>query len=89
MTCASCVNKIETNVKKIKGITFASVALTTKLGKFKFDSEATGARDVADCIRNLGFGAEIITNRSRDYASYLDQRYYNYIEKKISTSCRF
>lgn len=74
MTCASCVNKIETHVKKIKGVTFASVALTTKLGKFKFDSEVTGPRDIADAIQNLGFGAEIITNRGRDYASYLDQK---------------
>ncbi|XP_065221197.1 copper-transporting ATPase 1 isoform X2 [Planococcus citri] len=74
MTCASCVNKIETSVKKIKGVKYASVALTTKLGKFKYDSEVTGPRDIADCIQNLSFGTQIVTNRSRDYANYLDQR---------------
>lgn len=34
MTCASCVNKIETHVRKLKGVTAASVTLLTKRGKF-------------------------------------------------------
>ncbi|XKL66581.1 hypothetical protein PGB90_010001 [Kerria lacca] len=74
MTCASCVNKIETNVKKLKGVTFASVALTTQKGKFKFDSESLGPRDIVETIRNLGFSCDMVTNKSKDYIAYLDQR---------------
>ncbi len=74
MTCASCVNKIESNVSKLKGVTSACVALTTHKGKFKFDPEYVGPRDIMDAVRNLGFDCDVISNRNRDYLSYLDQR---------------
>lgn len=36
MTCASCVNKIETHVRKLKGVSEASVTLLTKRGESFF-----------------------------------------------------
>lgn len=74
MTCASCVNKIETRVKKLKGVSFVSVALTTQIGTFKFDPEIIGTRDIVDTIQDLGYSVEILTNKSKDYIAYLDQR---------------
>lgn len=76
MTCASCVSKIETNIRKIKGVSYASVALTTKKGKFKYDPEVIGPRDIIDGVRSLGFGCDMVTNKSKDYIAYLDQRYF-------------
>ncbi|KAE8738139.1 hypothetical protein FOCC_FOCC016381 [Frankliniella occidentalis] len=74
MTCASCVNKIESSVKKMKGVKTASVALTTQRGKFRFDAELTGPRDIADFITELGFPASFISkdNNSRSHLDHED-----------------
>lgn len=74
MTCASCVNKIESSVKKMKGVKTALVALTTQRGKFRFDAEVTGPRDIADFITELGFPASLIPRDSKSTA-HLDHEY--------------
>ncbi|XP_059481574.1 copper-transporting ATPase 1 isoform X3 [Neocloeon triangulifer] len=71
MSCASCVNKIEKTALALPGVTYAAVALTTKKGKFKFDPETTGPRDIADAITKLGFDAEPIAASSpRDHLDH-------------------
>ena len=50
MTCSSCVNNIEQTIKKRKGILEANVSLALQQGKFKFDPELTGPRDIIDDI---------------------------------------
>ncbi|KAL1117904.1 hypothetical protein AAG570_004217 [Ranatra chinensis] len=74
MTCASCVNKIESNVSKLQGVTSSRVALTTQQGKFVFDPSETGPRDIIDAIEKLGFTASILTSREKDARGYLDHR---------------
>ncbi|XP_046684089.1 copper-transporting ATPase 1 isoform X3 [Homalodisca vitripennis] len=74
MTCASCVNKIESTVCKMRGVTSAAVALTTQRGKFIYDPELTGPRDICEAIQKLGFSAEILTQRDKDTRGYLDHR---------------
>ncbi|XP_017886715.1 copper-transporting ATPase 1 isoform X2 [Ceratina calcarata] len=74
MTCASCVNKIESTVKKLPGVQFAAVALTTQRGKFKYDVEKVGVRDIIECINKLGFTASLISNRDKENRDYLDQK---------------
>ncbi|PSN45245.1 Copper-transporting ATPase 1 [Blattella germanica] len=74
MTCSSCVNKIESLVKKLKGVQSASVALTTQRGKFTYDSELTGPRDIVEAIQKLGFHASLLNNRDKESRGYLDQR---------------
>ncbi|XP_073990350.1 copper-transporting ATPase 1 isoform X2 [Rhodnius prolixus] len=74
MTCASCVNKIESSVAKLKGITSAKVALTTQRGTFLFNPVETGARDIVEAIEKLGFTASVISNKDKDAGSYLDHR---------------
>ncbi|XP_013785510.1 copper-transporting ATPase 2-like [Limulus polyphemus] len=73
MTCVSCVHSIESNLIKRPGIISVSIALATQLGKFQFDPEVTGPRDIVDAIKDLGFGASTITDHRRD-ASYLSQK---------------
>lgn len=74
MTCASCVSKIESNVKKLPGMQMAVVALATQRGKFKFDSDKIGVRDILECINKLGFNASLLSNKQNDNRGYLDQK---------------
>lgn len=59
MTCSSCVHKIESNVMKLRGVQSAKVALTTCHGKFGYDPELTGPRDIIEAIERLGFQADL------------------------------
>lgn len=84
MTCASCVNKIEGHVRKMRGLISASVALTTQRGKFMYDPELTGPRDICEAIQSLGFTADILTQREKDARGYLDHRWLKHVEYLIS-----
>nr|XP_018917794.1 PREDICTED: copper-transporting ATPase 1 isoform X2 [Bemisia tabaci] len=74
MTCASCVNKIETQIKKLRGVKSAAVALTTQRGRVEFDPEEIGPRDILDAVEKLGFSASVISNKDKDSRPYIDQR---------------
>ncbi|XP_042232654.1 copper-transporting ATPase 1-like isoform X3 [Homarus americanus] len=73
MTCSSCVYAIESNVRKLKGVKSAVVALATERGKFHFDPAVTGPRDIIDCIHSLGFNATLYTS-GVNKGNYLDHR---------------
>ena len=58
MTCASCVHHIESHLMKQPGIISATVALATSKGKFVYDTEVTGPRDIIEDI-NVSIGSFI------------------------------
>ncbi|CAH1777961.1 unnamed protein product [Owenia fusiformis] len=62
MTCASCVYLIEQGVMKKPGIVSAVVALATSKGRFEFETDQTGPRDIIDAIKSLGYEASLITD---------------------------
>lgn len=72
MTCSSCVHKIESNISKLPGVVSSKVALTTHRGKFRFDPELTGARNIIDAINRLGFEAKLFTRENN--TDYLQQK---------------
>lgn len=59
MTCASCVNKIETHVLKLRGVTAASVTLLTKRGEYVGERVGGGGSDGwtidVDRVENIDF----------------------------------
>ena len=69
MTCASCVHLIESTLLKNKGIVSATVALTTKRGKIKFDPSILGPRDVIALIEGIGFEAKLYRRGIEDSSS--------------------
>lgn len=74
MTCASCVNKIESTVIKLPGVRSAVVALATQRGKFRFDSTETGVRDIIERVNKLGFTASLFSSGDKESRNYLNQR---------------
>ena len=65
MTCSSCVHSIESSMKKRPGILEASVSLATSSGRFVYDTETTGPRDIIEAIKSLGFEASLDSNDSK------------------------
>lgn len=74
MTCASCVNKIESTVAKIPGVISSVVALATQRGKFRYDAAETGVRDIIERINKIGFTASLFNNKGKDNRNYLNQQ---------------
>ncbi|KAK3839056.1 MAG: haloacid dehalogenase-like hydrolase-domain-containing protein [Linnemannia gamsii] len=65
MTCASCVNAIETELQKQVGIVSVSVSLTLQSAKVEYDDQILGVRDIVERIEDLGFDA-LLTERSQN-----------------------
>ena len=66
MTCASCVYKVERELKRLKGMTEVSVTLLTNRGMFKYDAKSQlGTRDIINKIDQLGFKASLINSESK------------------------
>ena len=49
-------------MKKKRGILEASVALATNSGRFVYDTEATGPRDIIENLEGIGFTATLASN---------------------------
>ena len=78
MTCASCVHLIESTLVKKNGIISATVALSTKKGKIKFDPSVLGPRDIIAIIEGIGFEAKlyhggISESTSKSYLSHTEE----------------
>ncbi|KAG0253237.1 hypothetical protein BG011_006479 [Mortierella polycephala] len=65
MTCASCVNSIESELRKMPGIISASVSLTLQSAKVEYDNQVLGVRDIVERIEDMGFDA-LLAERSHN-----------------------
>ncbi|KAG0204606.1 hypothetical protein BGX28_003512 [Mortierella sp. GBA30] len=65
MTCASCVNSIEGELRKMPGIISASVSLTLQAAKVEYDNQVLGVRDIVERIEDMGFDA-LLAERSHN-----------------------
>ncbi|XP_053129935.1 copper-transporting ATPase 1 isoform X2 [Hemicordylus capensis] len=62
MTCASCVANIERNLKREDGISSVLVALMAGKAEVRYNPSVIQPADVAELIRELGFGATVLEN---------------------------
>ncbi|XP_047122861.1 copper-transporting ATPase 1 isoform X1 [Hydra vulgaris] len=60
MTCSSCVNKIEKEIKKKKGISYIAVGLLAQKAEVIYDKSLIDSNDVINYISDLGFPATFI-----------------------------
>ncbi|MBI9074247.1 MAG: copper-translocating P-type ATPase [Desulfatibacillum sp.] len=56
MTCANCAMNIERGLKKLPGVTEASVNFANEEASFRLDASQTKPQDVINKIQSLGFG---------------------------------
>eukprot|EP00794_Sanderia_malayensis_P006913 gene6913-7690_t len=74
MTCATCVALIESSLLNVRGVLKASVALSTNRGKFTYDSDKLGPRDIIARIEDLGFCASIPSKDHNQESALNDSR---------------
>ncbi|KAF9544359.1 hypothetical protein EC957_012160 [Mortierella hygrophila] len=66
MTCASCVNAIETELRKLPGILSVAVSLTLQTAKIEYDDQLLGVRNIVERVEDLGFDALLAPERSQN-----------------------
>ncbi|XP_022104586.1 copper-transporting ATPase 1-like isoform X2 [Acanthaster planci] len=74
MHCASCVKNIESLVMRIKGVTHASVALSTCRGEFKYNSSDAGPRAIIKAIEEAGFECKLATDEAHASTALQQQK---------------
>ncbi|WP_119681941.1 heavy metal translocating P-type ATPase [Indioceanicola profundi] len=55
MTCASCVGRVETAIRKVPGVTDVAVNLATERARVAFDAANPNTQDVIDAISKAGY----------------------------------
>jgi len=63
MTCASCVNTVETRVKKIQGVNNISVNLMTEKARITYDPKQTKVEDLITSIESVGYKAKDLNSK--------------------------
>ncbi|XP_024357608.1 copper-transporting ATPase RAN1 [Physcomitrium patens] len=66
MTCANCVNSVESVLTGLKGVVRASVALVTETGEVEYDPRLINREDIIEAIEDAGFDATLMESGQRD-----------------------
>ncbi|CAL8129705.1 unnamed protein product [Orchesella dallaii] len=72
MTCSSCVNSIEQTLRKRKGVLTVEVSLSLAMGRFKYNQDLTGPRDIMDQINDMGFEASLEPRHDHHHLDHKD-----------------
>ncbi|KAI7907708.1 uncharacterized protein BX663DRAFT_491795 [Cokeromyces recurvatus] len=65
MTCSSCVNTIESEIKRLEGVQSVSIQLMTESGIIIHHPSQIGPRQIVEAIESLGFNA-LVSDKTRD-----------------------
>ena len=69
MSCASCVNKLESKVSSLAGVAKCSVNLLSQKAKVKYDSKITTVELIESRIKSTGFGSQVLEESTKDKLS--------------------
>ncbi|CAM4145726.1 copper chaperone CopZ [Lederbergia lenta] len=58
MSCAHCVNKIETALQDLQGVVKAKVNLKKEIAKVKYDETVQSTDSLTAAIKEVGYEAE-------------------------------
>ncbi|KAJ3195461.1 hypothetical protein HK101_012028 [Irineochytrium annulatum] len=64
MTCASCVNSIESQLRKMDGVLSCTVALLAERAEVHYDPVLLTPQAIADAIEDIGFEASVIVKEA-------------------------
>ncbi|MGE6720960.1 copper chaperone CopZ [Peribacillus frigoritolerans] len=59
MSCGHCINSIEGNVGKMKGVLFVKVHLNEEKVEVSFDSKVVSLKEITDIIEGQGYDVEL------------------------------
>lgn len=62
MTCSACSSAVEKALKKLPGVSSATVSCVTNQGQVWYDANITGPRTFVDAISSAGFTASVATD---------------------------
>lgn len=66
MTCAACVNSVESILRKRPGVKRATVALATSLGEVEYDPAVISKDEIVNAIEDAGFEASFVQSSEQD-----------------------
>ena len=72
MTCASCVNRVERSLKKIPGVTDASVNIATQKAQVTFDEHLRDISSLLLAVEKSGYQAHWWSDRQPETSKTLD-----------------
>lgn len=60
MSCAHCVNKIETALQGLQGVEKAKVNLKKEIAKVKYDETVQTLDNLKEAVKEVGYEAEAV-----------------------------
>ncbi|CAN8246093.1 unnamed protein product [Cochlearia groenlandica] len=66
MTCAACVNSVESILRDLPGVKRAVVALSTSLGEVEYDPNVISKDDIVNAIEDAGFEGSLVQSNQQD-----------------------
>ncbi|KAG0606618.1 hypothetical protein M758_9G155500 [Ceratodon purpureus] len=81
MTCAACVNSVESVLTGLKGVVRASVALVTETGEVEYDPSLINREEIVEAIEDAGFDAALMDSGQRDQIKFVVAGMYSVMDK--------
>ena len=66
LTCGSCVNTVQSNLKTMRGMHQVSVSLSPQQASVKFDSKLVSLQEIIDRIESMGFDVPVSAKKETD-----------------------